>query len=137
MAKPTAITVPSDDCVVTIGGKPYNVHEGETVTLVETAPTIRDQQALLAFHMLGPKVAAAEGDPEELQAILPLLDRALEDVCAMLAERVVDWTWTNDRGRPLPKPDGTGEPFKALRDDEVMYLIEVVKGESPAARKNG
>jgi hypothetical protein len=136
MAKPKPVRILSDDCEVTINGEIYTPHEGEWVETMVSAPTVRDQKAMLLFQSLGPKVAAAEGDDEAKLALIPMLDQALDAVCATLASRVTRWNWTDDAGNPFPRLDGSPDHFRSLRDEEVHYLLAAVRGETPGQRKN-
>lgn len=136
MAKPQPITVPSDDCLVAIGGEKYAVHEGETVTLIP-GMTVGAINAANALMQIGPKLAAAEGEPDQVQQQTALADDAMQALCVALAPRLVAWTWTDVAGRPLPPLDGTTAPLMALEAEELLWLLGAAKGETAGARKNG
>lgn len=136
MAKPKPVTVPSDDCLVTVGGEQFNVHEGETVTLIP-GMTVEAIAAVNKLLGLTPQIDAARGEADEGAQVVALSDNAMQALCRALAPRIVSWTWTDMTGRPLPQPDGTPERLMALETAELAWLISACQGETPAARKNG
>lgn len=136
MGKPQARRIPSDDCAVPDGDSACYPHEGETVAIVGRQ-TVAEWQAFEGIRRLGVDLLAAQGEPDEVARILLRLNGHFDELCTLLAERVVDWDWTDNRGRPLPKPDGTAAPLKRLSSDELGYLVMVATGESPGQRKNG
>lgn len=136
MAKPQAVTIPSDDCLVNIDGVRYALHEGETVTLIH-GMSVGAMTSLNAMLQIGPKLAAADGEPDEKLQHARLADDAMQALCAALAPRLVAWTWTDVAGRPLPQPDGTTGPLMALDPAEIGWLVMAAKGETAGARKNG
>ena len=136
MAKPQAVTIPSDDCLVTIDGAQYALHEGETVTLIP-GMSVGAINAANALMRIGPKLAAAVGEPDQVQQQTALADDAMQALCAALAPRLVAWTWTDVAGRPLPPLDGTTAPLMALEAEELLWLLGAAKGETAGARKNG
>lgn len=135
MAKPHPKVIPSDDCVVTVDGEVFHPHEGETVTMY-AGMTIGEQRAGIELQRLGVILASAEGDPDERLAAAEATGTMLRMICEGLADRVVAWTWTDKRGRPLPQPDGTPEAFERLDDDELRWLMNASRGETAAQRKN-
>ena len=135
MAKPIARRIPSDDCTKTVDGTEYAVHEGERVELVGglTIAELRARQHLLE---LSPKVAALQGEDNAAQETIRLLEESYTKVLDSLARRLVAWNWTDDRGEPLPAPDGTSTPLEGLSPEELLYLLTATGGEAPAERKN-
>lgn len=136
MAKPTRVTVPSDDCTVTINGEKYTPHEGETVTLVPGL-SVGAMAAINKLISFQPALDAATGEPDEGARQFTIADEAMQALCKALAPRIIAWTWTDAAGRPLPQPDGTPEPLQALETEELAWLITACKGETPDQRKNG
>lgn len=136
MAKPKGITIPSDDCLVTVGGEKYAVHEGETVTLVPGL-NVEAMAAIRKLTSFQPQVDAAEGEDNEGARVFEIAESAMVSICRALAPRILGWTWTDLTGRPLPQPDGTPDRLMALESEELAWLIAACKGETPAARKNG
>lgn len=136
MSKPAPTVVPSDDYVVTIDGVTYHPHEGETVTLF-AGLSVAAITAINRLMSLGTQLAALEGEPDQMAQTTDLLDTTYQQVCEMLAPRIVSWTWTDLAGRPLPQPDGTAGPLQTLEAAEVNWLIAALKGETAGARKNG
>lgn len=137
MGKPQAVRVPSDECVVLVGGTEYHPHEGEWVELV---PGLRAADYILSIELstVRSDLKAAEGDSgrEAIERQNALLRRYYESASELLARRVRAWSWTDDYGQPLPQPDGTPAPFLALRPDELGYLIAVARETTQAQRKN-
>ena len=139
MAKPPPESIPSDDYeVTTADGQVYRPHEGEWV-LMYLDQTVEEVTAGEALARIGVEMQAAKGDKDEALKIGLLAEQHFAILCEALAERVVDWTWTDRRGRPLPKPDGTTGPISKLSSDEMGYLLKVKasRQESEPARKNG
>ena len=133
MSKPASVRVPSDDFVVEIGGQPFHTHEGEWVEVLPQM-SVRDMQQMQRLNRVDVELDALAGEDGGEDAVLALLDATYADVCRTLAARITDWTWTDDAGRPLPKPDGTAEPFRCLTPRELMYLNQVLQDDHPAAR---
>ena len=133
MSKPASVRVPSDDFVVEIGGESFRTHENEWVEVLPQI-SVRELQQMQQLNRLHVEIDALAGEDGGEDAVLALLDATYAEVCQTLAVRIVDWTWTDDAGRPLPKPDGTDEPFRRLTPQELWYLVRVVRGEHPAAR---
>ena len=135
MGKPASVRVPSDDFVVEIGGEPFHTHEGEWVEVLPQV-LVHDMQQLLRLSRLQAEIDALGGE-DGGGAVLALLDATYADICQTLAARIVDWSWTDDAGRLLPKPDGTPEPFQRLAPPELEYLVLVLQRDHPAARGKG
>lgn len=135
MSKPPLRHVPSDDCAVVVGGVPYYPHEGESLSLIGGATPIRLFQVLNRFRQASVQVEAMQDEPDGAVQIAELLDPQFDELCELLASRIVDWTWTDARGQPLPPP--SARAVALLENQEVLYLITVVQGEGPAERKNG
>ncbi len=132
MAKIPSKRVPSDDCLVRVGRKiegekieeegiAYNVHEGEWIEVIPVG-SLRQYFALS-------RLATAGGDAQKLEA-------SLDEICEQVAERVTGWNWTDMGGNPLPQPYKSPDAIKALTEDELLYLITAVQGETPGQRKN-
>lgn len=136
MSKPLPTVVPSDDYAVVVDGETFHPHEGESVTLF-VGLSVAALTAINRLMSLGTQLAAIEGEPDQLAQTTALLDTTYQQVCEMLAPRIVAWTWTDLAGRPLPQPDGTAGPLQALDASEVNWLIGALKGETAGARKNG
>ena len=128
------VRIPSDDCMVYVGrkveegkvtreGTPYAVHKGEWV---EVMPVVSMEQ-YLALSALA-SLTAVEHEKIGL---------AFESLCKELASRIITWNWTDMMGEPLPSPYGRPEVLRALSNDEWMWLVLAVQGETPAQRGNG
>jgi len=138
--KVPAVTIPSDDCIVHVGmvvedgkiveeGESYAVHQGETVTLIPN-PNVREYLALQRLS-----AALANGVPDGDAG--REAERALDDLCDLLARRIVSWTWTDEYGDPWPQPKRNPAVLKELDSEELFYLVSAAKGEAPGQRKNG
>ena len=136
MSKPASVRVPSDDFVVEIGGESFRTHENEWVEVLPQM-SVHDWQQMQRLNRLHVEIDALAGEDGGEDAVLALVDGACADLCQTLAARIIDWTWTDDAGRPLPKPDGTAEPFCRLTPHELLYLNHVLQGDHPAARGKG
>lgn len=132
---PAPTVVPSDDCVVTVAGAPYHIHRGQTVSVIGTR-SIGEMKAAWGFNRLSTELDAVKGEPDENVKAVALLEDHYDALLLWMADRIVDWDWTDQRGRPLPKPDGTVEPLLKLAPDELFYLTGILRGEVPADEKN-
>lgn len=132
---PPVLTVPSDDCAVTVGGVDYRVHRGQSVSIVGTR-TVGELKATWAFDRLSVQMDAIKGEPDEYARTLELMENHFDALISWMAQRVTDWDWTDPRGEPLPKPDGTSAPFERLSPQEIHYLRQVLRGEGSAEAKN-
>lgn len=135
MAKPLAICVPSDDCVVTVSGTAYTPHEGESVWLLP-GQSVGDVAVLARFNRIQAEVEALRGDADEAARSTELYDAVLSDLCAFLARRMVRWDWTDLAGRPLPPLDGTPAPLQALETEELFWLLQAARGQNATTEKN-
>lgn len=135
MSKPPLRHIPSDDCAVVVDGETYYPHEGESLSLIGGARPIRLFQVVNRLRQASVQVEALQDEPDGAVQIAELLDPQFEELCELLASRIVDWTWTDARGQPLPPPNARAVAL--LENQEVLYLITVVQGEGPAERKNG
>ena len=136
MSKPKPVRVPSDDCSIVVAGETYYPHEGEWVEVIPTL-SVGGFRALRELREAGTRMLAAAGEPDEDEQQLTIADDAFTTLCAALAPRIVDWSWTDDAGRPLPKPDGRPEFLVVLRPEELGWLLGAVKGQTPTQEKKG
>lgn len=138
MAKPLPRQVSSDDCVVTVNGEPCTPHEGEFVWLFQ-GQSMSELRGLSKLMGLQTAMDVAKGDTDAgtVQELLEGINAAFDDICKMLAPRVVRWDWTDLRGDPLPQPDGTPGPLARLDTQELMWLLTAAKGETPQGRGEG
>jgi hypothetical protein len=136
MAKPKPLRIPSDDCAVTVNGEACQPHEGEWVEIY-SGMSVGEWRAFESIRRAGVDLLAAQGEPDEAARVTAIVEGQFGTLCEHLARRVTAWTWTDDRGMPLPQPDGTPGPLQALRSQELAWLIAVSQGETPAVRKNG
>lgn len=122
MAKPLPQRFPSDDFETTVGGRTYHPHEGEYVEIFVDR-SVDEVLSAQALTHIGAQIQAVQGDPDEALRLSQLATEHFDRVCEALADRVADWTWTDRRGNPLPKPDGTSGPISRLTNEEVGYLL--------------
>ncbi len=122
----------SDDCVIHVGrvwddgqivdeGQTYNIHEGEWIEIIPVTST----RHWIELDKL--QKAYISGDPEKG-------DKALGALAELLAKRVKKWSWTDNEGKALPQP--TAKTIKELDDEEFLYLITAISGETTGERKN-
>ena len=134
MAKPPLRTVASDDCEIEEDGVRYKIHEGEWIKVVSSF-AVGTLHLMRKVSELQTRMASLE-DNDEVRKVL-LLDDTMSELVDVLQDRVVDWNWTDDVGKPLPKPYRNPDAFRALRIEELMYLAVTIKGEAPGETKNG
>lgn len=137
MAKPLPQRFPSDDFEIVVDGETYHPHEGEWVEMF-TDISVDDMLAGEGLARIGLEMEAARGDKDEVLRVAQLANEHFEVIIIGLADRLVDWTWTDRRGNPLPKPDGTPDLLRRLTNEEVAYLMTLKRSsqETPAERKN-
>lgn len=148
--KPQPRRVPSDDCEVTIGGKSYYPHVGESLWVIGSE-SIGQMKSRWAFLHLSAELDEAKEDPrgegesEEQYAKrverangdrIKLIESQYDDLVHWFAERLDHWDWTDNRGDPMPSLNRTIEPFMSLSMDEVYYIKNVLSGEGPAEALN-
>jgi hypothetical protein len=120
-------TIIADDFIVTAPNEQgeeteYRPHAGERVVFVGHVPELLELE-LIALADEASAIADNEGmTPEERRerdrAVVAYLRRARE----VLAQVVLSWTWTDDEGRPLPKPHRNPDAF-LLDIAEITYLL--------------
>lgn len=134
MAKPPPIRIPSDDCRIVLDGQEFFPHEGEWVETL-AGMTVAEYKAINAMGNLAERLAQVKGDPDEEEKVNALIDGQFDQICDVLAARVVAWNWTDDAGRPLPQPNGTPAIFHRLRSHELNWLVRAAEGETPSQEK--
>ena len=134
MAKPKAVRVPSDDCMVSVGGVEYALHAGEWIDVV---PGLTVEEYKIQMAMLRLQVDIANADkPEEQSVYLGRAEESIDRTMAILGRRILGWNWTGDDEAPYPSPP-TEEALRNLRMEEMAYLLSVLTGQNPDAKKNG
>jgi len=113
----------SDDCLITVDGQQHAVHKGEWVEVL-AIKSIAQHLAALELQRY-----AAGGDTKAMA-------QALESLCQELSNRVLDWNWTDLDSQPLPRPYRQPAIIKSLSEDELLWLVRAIAGESPGERKN-
>ena len=123
--------VKSDDCAIYVGrviedgeiteeGTAYYVHEGEWVEIFLTQ-SLAEIMALVDMRNMVEEGAGA-----------------MRTFCHELANRIVEWNWTDNGGDPLPQPHNAPEVVERLTNDELMWLMTAIQGkETTENRKNG
>jgi hypothetical protein len=135
MAKPQSRRVPSDDCEVTVDGEVYRPHEGESVWFLPGMPS-DIWETLYAMARLADELKAVDGEPDEIEKTLGLMEGHFRTACRILARQLVRWDWTDMASEPLPQPRGHPETIKQLDDDEVHWLIRALRGQTAGQRGN-
>ncbi len=136
MSKPQPTRIASDDCAVTVDGVACYPHEGEWVELYRLQ-SVAELQAMEQMTRLTVALQAAQGEPDEAQRSLAIMNAAFGDACACLAGRVVAWNWTDLSGAPLPPPAGNPAVLARLSVEEVSWLLARNAAETAGERKNG
>lgn len=171
--------VPSDDCLVPINDESLAIHEGEWVEILDKRAygelTLLDKfmrmDADLAAALPEPPPPPQEGEeptpptpakPEQIaeyQRLVLIREAAFEQLCGFVADRLMRWTWRDERGRWIVEPndsyvddDGVMQPcvdlqkltqaerraaLEPLTINEIYYLLNVHQLRNPAAEKNG
>ena len=82
------------------------------------------------------RLQAHEGDPDV--KLLNDLDEAMDQIEDTLAYAIVDWDWTDEKGKKLPLPSKDIEVLGDLMQEEIMWLNNNVSsgGESEEEAKN-
>ena len=150
--------IPSDDCVVHVGqvidmesdepkiveqGTPYHIHQGEEVGLLPASSLSQYVKLIRLIDVIQgiPTEQMGKSEGKALDLMIRKLggdlEKALDGLCAALADHIGDWTWTDMQSYPLDKPYKNPEVIKALTTDEVLYLASLARGQNPEVRKNG
>ena len=136
---------PSDDCLlypdrtisedgnVVENGEGVPIHVGEWVEIV----TVQSMRELISLGRIAEQVTGDTIDPEQVAARLTAAGSSFNELCVALSERVTAWSWTDNEGVPLPQPYRQPEVLANLSNDELMYLVQASRGETPDARKKG
>ena len=134
--KPALVRVPADDCAVEVDGTTYHPHEGEWIELM---PGIEagDLDALYEIQLAEVKLNAASGEPDEDQQTMAILRELVSNMREFLAGRIEAWNWSDMKSRPYPPLDGTVEPLRHLRVEELAWMIAAIRGRTAGQRKNG
>lgn len=135
MAKVPPRRVPSDDCVVTVAGERYHVHEGEWVEVLPGL-SVGDYEAFHAFAGVQVQMAAVKGEQDEGLKTIGILADTFGKAVPLVKSRLVAWNWTDNRGEPLPQPHDEPSPLWRLDEAEIAYLIQVITGTNEGAEKN-
>ena len=123
----------SDDFTVTVGGKEYRPHAGEQVEAY-IGGSVGDAFIEARVARLFMEGATLE-TPAEQEAWTRRAEDVSKQLSVSLADKLVGWTWTDNRGAPLPPP--TIDVIERLTWEELTYLFRVTRGiESKAERKN-
>ena len=128
----------SDDCAVNIGrrvqggqivnpGEPHYIHKGEWVEVIQLG-SIAQYMSLSGLLQSGSGTIS----PEELAQI----ETSFTLLVKQLSKRVIEWNWTDLTGDPLPQPYKNEEVLKSLTEDELLWLLVAISGETKGERKN-
>jgi hypothetical protein len=138
--------VPTDDFTVTVPGEhigdpevEYHPHAEEWVRMAYIPDGTRDYLHKIlddarALSIEGSEVLEArkaeaeEGEeakgftPEEAEKYVSGLGRFKDALRDTLAGVILEWTWTDNEGEPLPQPRHNPAAFRLLDDEELWYL---------------
>ena len=129
-------TVWCDDFEVESDGKKYFPHAGEKIELY---PRMADAEvnAYQTLFNAQEVMEQVKGDDNAAQKTIGALHEATEELRNALADRVVSWTWTDNKGRAMPDPDGKPEAFLKCTMAELIWIVAAIEGETGGDRKNG
>ena len=119
MGKIPPTRILSDDCVITVGEVKYNVHKNEWVDVI---PIVSVGQYIAISD-----IQNSINDPKRME-------QGFENLCSEIAHRLVAWNWTDLDDEPYPAP--TKEIIKSISNEEVLWLLNAIMGETPGQRKN-
>lgn len=110
------VTIPSDDLLINVNGEEFYPHTGESVTF-KRKMTPRDLMVMADVAGIQDKY---KDRPLEAAQVL------YGTLCPLLSKRIDDWDWTDDDGKPYPKPseDDFVETLYDLALEEINYLVE-------------
>lgn len=135
MSKAPAKRMPSDDLAIEQDGIEYRPHEGEWVDVLP-GYTVGDLQDVTRWEkLMDDRQAIGDDEPEAMVAWMGRAEAVLGDMSRSIDRRLVGWSWTDGRGRPLPEP--SPEVIAGLTWDELSYLMRIVRGQAETDRKNG
>ncbi len=131
------IPIPADTCRIVkdrviengevVGeGTAYEPHLGESVWIFRTD----NYDSYLKLMALGDI-----GDTSDVREIARRLEQQLSELVGILARHVVAWNWTDNEREPLPQPYKHPEVLRDLENDELLWLIGIVRDGSPREKK--
>ena len=119
MGKIPPTRILSDDCVITVGEVKYNVHKNEWVDVIPIVSVV--------LYIAISDIQNSINDPKRME-------QGFENLCSEIAHRLVAWNWTDLDDKPYPAP--TKEIIKSISNEEVLWLLNAIMGETPGQRKN-
>ena len=131
--------VKSDDCLLYLNrvisedgkkvtnGEGIAIHAGEWVDVVP----VQSMRELISMGRIASQVSSETEDVDRVSKS----GEALHALCAALAARITAWNWTDNSGAPLPQPYKQADVLADLSNDELMYLVQASRGETPEERK--
>lgn len=123
---PPTKRIACDECPVIVDNVTYFPHEGQWVDVIPVG-SMREQLVLGDFSRLSVEAAAAEDDPQLQRELNLRLSQVNNAVLQVLADRVIDWNWTDAYGRALPKPDGTAQGIDRITQSEMWWLLTTIR----------
>ena len=130
---PPAQQVPSDDCELNIRGTIYHPHVGEWIEIVPHI-SVQDLRMQAEWDEMQVQLKALEGDEDEDEKAGPLIRQAYDSIIAVVAPRLMGWTWSDHRGHPLPPPSPA--ILITLHLQELQYLTRAVRGDTMQASRD-
>ncbi|MAH46922.1 hypothetical protein CMI37_13915 [Candidatus Pacearchaeota archaeon] len=131
------LRIDGGSCVVYIGrkvkgteiteqGEPVYPHKGEWVEII---PVGSVQQVITLGEIM------REGKDTKSVELLEKIEPAFNELCELIAEKVMAWNFTDWMGKELPQPHGKPKVIASLTEDEVLWLLTCVQLESSGERK--
>lgn len=134
------VRVAADDCVVHLGrkwnddwsmkneGEEKYPHVGEWVEVLRVS-------SMTNFISIGDLMRQAESGKMSDISTISHLTPAFQQLCEQLSRRVTSWNLTDWDGEPLEQPFRRPEVIAGLTEDELLWLLAAVQGETPDIRK--
>ena len=124
--RPPTKRIECDECPVIVDDVTYLPHEGQWVDIVPFG-SMRETLVMGDYSRLAVEAAAAEDDPELTRQLNQQITQVTHAVLQVLADRIIDWNWTDAYGRELPKPDGTTSAIDRIQQSEMWWLLSTIR----------
>ncbi len=116
--------VASDDLTIKFGDEEFHPHAGEYVVMKQKTSVWGMSVALRFWSM------AQEGADVSNVESVNTFTQAMLDFCDVLADTLLEWTWTGEDGKPYPSPANNAKYLSMLHIQELLWLA--MKYQEPA-----
>lgn len=137
MSKPGTVYIENcADCIVTVDGRQFTPHDGESITL-RLGGTVEYLRVGADIQLIKAQLDALEGEPNGQGKQMALLMAKLDSLAPQIASLVKSWTWTDDDGKDMLLPSVDPKTLAKLRPEEYFYIFaRATNAETKEARKN-